>query len=164
MNRTPLSPISPLAEFVTRRVDELRLRISEGQIAAAAGFKTMKGFALVKNGTAKLPLEMVADLARALDTSVGNLFQLALEQSLPREMVQVLLGDGTIPAQVRTELEASLVALQVEVIAAEQDVQAAHELLTKALPLMETMTDRLLLLKRELASCSKLNQAAARPG
>ena len=155
MNNTPSSStISPLAEFVTRRVDELRFHLSESQIAAAAGFKTLKGFNLVKNGTAKLPLEMVADLARALDTSVVSLFQLALEQSLPREMVAELLG---------TELEASLVALQVEVIAAERDVHAARELLVKALPVLETMTDRLLLLKRELASCTNLNQVA-RPG
>eukprot|EP01036_Dinobryon_divergens_P060989 gene60989-81315_t len=130
MNNTPSSsPTSPLAEFVTRRVDELRLQVSEGQIAANAGFRTLKGFALVKNGTAKLPLDMVADLAHALDTRVSDLFRLALEESLPREMVAELLGDQTFAVQLRTELEASLVALQVEVIAAEHDVQAARDLI-----------------------------------
>ena len=105
---------------------------------------------------------MVADLAHALDTRVNDLFRLALEQSLPREMVAELLGDQTFAVQLRTELEASLVALQVEVIAAEHNVQAARDLIVKVAPVLETMADRLSLLRRELAACVDLNSAANR--
>jgi|TARA_R100000935_G_scaffold18953_1_gene36540 hypothetical protein len=70
---------SALAEFITRRVLELRPR-TQIDIATAAGFENPNMVSMLKSGATKLPLDRVLAMAAALDTDPRRLFMLALGQ------------------------------------------------------------------------------------
>lgn len=70
-----------LAGFVAHRIAELRPYKSQAQIASEAGFANANMLSMIKAGTAKLALDRVADLARALDTDPARLFRMAMLQS-----------------------------------------------------------------------------------
>ncbi|AHM05752.1 hypothetical protein roselon_03497 [Roseibacterium elongatum DSM 19469] len=70
-----------LAEFISRRVLELRPKKSQRDIAAEAGFVNPNMISLLKSGASKVPLDRVPALARALETDPKLLFLMALEQA-----------------------------------------------------------------------------------
>lgn len=70
-----------LAKFLTKRVLELRPTKSQISIATEAGFVNPNMLAMMKNGSAKLPLDRVVGLAKALECDPRLLFKLALEQT-----------------------------------------------------------------------------------
>jgi len=59
---------------------ELQARKTQAQIAAEAGFRQANMLAMLKSGAAKLPLERVPALARALECDPAILFIMAVEQ------------------------------------------------------------------------------------
>jgi hypothetical protein len=69
-----------LAKFVTKRILELRPQKTQGQIGDEAGFLSVNMLSIVKSGAAKLPLDRVPDLAKALECDPARLFILAVEQ------------------------------------------------------------------------------------
>lgn len=71
---------SALAQFITKRVHELRPRKSQAEIAAEAGYKTPNNVTMLKNGSAKLALDRVPALAKALECDPALFFRLALQQ------------------------------------------------------------------------------------
>ena len=83
INMTNGSPYANtrLANFIEKRVLELRPRKKQREIAAEAGFVNVNMLSMLKSGASKLPLDRVPALARALDTDPRLLFRLALEQS-----------------------------------------------------------------------------------
>ena len=72
---------SRLAQYLDKRVLELRPRKSQARIAEEAGFINPNVISMLKNGAAKLPLDRVPGLARALECDPRLLFKLALEQA-----------------------------------------------------------------------------------
>lgn len=72
---------SALADFVSRRVLELRVRRTQAEIAAMAGFPNPNMVTMIKNGASKLALDRVPSMARALDCDPAYLLRLALQQS-----------------------------------------------------------------------------------
>jgi len=68
------------AKFMERRIMELQARKTQAQIAAEAGFRQANMLAMLKSGAAKLPLERVPALARALECDPAILFIMAVEQ------------------------------------------------------------------------------------
>ena len=70
---------SALAQFITRRVLELRPR-TQIEIATAAGFENPNMISMLKSGATKLPLDRVLAMAAALETDPRRLFILALGQ------------------------------------------------------------------------------------
>ena len=74
---------------ILRSALELRPKKTQIAIASEAGFVNPNMLAMIKAGTAKLPLDRVAALAIALECDSVMLFQLAIEQ---------LGGDTTEPA------------------------------------------------------------------
>jgi len=70
-----------LAQFITKRVLELRPKKSQLEIATEAGFVNANMVSIIKSGATKVPLDRVPALARALDTDPRLLFRLALEQA-----------------------------------------------------------------------------------
>jgi DNA-binding Xre family transcriptional regulator len=84
---TSASKNSRVAEFIARRVYQLRGRRSQLEIAKIAGFESTNMISMLKAGTSKVPLARVTDLARALECDPGHLMRLALEQHLPPEVV-----------------------------------------------------------------------------
>jgi hypothetical protein len=70
-----------LAEFISRRVLELRSKKNQRDIAVEAGFNNPNMMSLIKSGASKVPLDRVPALARALEADPKLLFRLALEQA-----------------------------------------------------------------------------------
>ena len=92
--------LSRVAQFVTRRIDELRSRRSQGEIASAAGFRSPNMLSMIKDGSAKLPIDRVGALAKALECDPGHLMRLALEQLYPAHVIEAILKamrDAPIP-------------------------------------------------------------------
>jgi transcriptional regulator with XRE-family HTH domain len=72
---------SKLAKYVAKRTLELRAKgKSQMQIATEAGFPNANMIAMIKNGAAKLSIDRVPALAKALECDPRYLFSLALEQ------------------------------------------------------------------------------------
>lgn len=69
-----------LVKYLERRISDLRPRKTQIAIAAEAGFRAPNMLAMVKNGSAKLPLDRVLGLAKALDCDPALLFRMAIEQ------------------------------------------------------------------------------------
>lgn len=84
-----------LAAFLTHRVAELKPKKSQVEIAAEAGYPNPNMISMLKDGTTKLALDRVADLARALETDPARLFRMALLQSgheTTRPVVEEVFG------------------------------------------------------------------------
>ena len=82
MSKTLSKPFSDtrLPRFLEKRILELRPRKTQLVIAAEAGFISPNMLAMIKSGASKLPLDRVANLARALECDPVMLFILAIEQ------------------------------------------------------------------------------------
>ncbi len=84
-----------LAAFLTHRIAELRLKKSQVEIAADAGYANPNNISMLKNGTTKLALDRVADLARALEVDPARLFRMAILQSgheTTRPVIEEIFG------------------------------------------------------------------------
>ena len=89
----PNTTTSAVAQFISRRIYELRARRTQVEIATAAGFKSAGMLSMVKDGKAKLPLERVISLAKALECDPQHLVRLALEQTLSQPVLdQIFAG------------------------------------------------------------------------
>lgn len=71
-----------LAQFLTKRIDELRGSKSQVEIADQAGFTTPNMISMLKNGDTKLPIDRVPSMAKALDADPAYLLRLTLEQAM----------------------------------------------------------------------------------
>lgn len=71
-----------LAKFISKRIDDLKGRKTQAEIAAQAGFTNANFLSMLKAGTSKLPIDRVPDLARALDADPAYVLRLTLEQQL----------------------------------------------------------------------------------
>jgi hypothetical protein len=69
-----------LVKYLERRISDLRPRKTQIAIAAEAGFRVPNMLAMVKGGAAKLPLDRVPGLAKALECDPAMLFRMAVEQ------------------------------------------------------------------------------------
>jgi len=69
-----------LAKYLEKRILELRPKKTQITIASEAGFVNPNMLAMIKVGTAKLPLDRVSALAAARECDPVMLFQLAIEQ------------------------------------------------------------------------------------
>ncbi|NGO55482.1 XRE family transcriptional regulator [Allomesorhizobium camelthorni] len=69
-----------LVKYLERRISDLRSTKTQTAIATEAGFRTPNMLAMIKNGSAKLPLDRVPGLAKALDCDAAMLFRMAVEQ------------------------------------------------------------------------------------
>ncbi len=69
-----------LVKYLERRISDLKARKTQIAIAAEAGFRVPNMLAMVKSGAAKLPLDRVPGLAKALECDPAMLFRMAVEQ------------------------------------------------------------------------------------
>ncbi|OCP22021.1 MULTISPECIES: helix-turn-helix transcriptional regulator [unclassified Ensifer] len=73
-----------VARFLDKHIDQ-KVNKSHREIAQAAGWTQSNMVTMIKKGDAKLPLDRVAALARAISVDPLFLFRLALEQFLPED-------------------------------------------------------------------------------
>ena len=88
------APKSAAARFIAARIDHLQGRRSQQEIASAAGFRSLNMMAMLKSGKAKLPLERVIALARALECDPRHLLRLALEQNLTQPVLDEIFASS----------------------------------------------------------------------
>jgi hypothetical protein len=84
-----------LVAFLNKRILELRPRKTQIEIAAATGFMATHSLAMFKSGAARLPLDRIPALARALECDPAYLFLLAIEQQ--DSALAVVLADIARP-------------------------------------------------------------------
>ncbi|EAQ23590.1 helix-turn-helix domain-containing protein [Roseovarius sp. 217] len=80
-----------LAQFVERRILELRTRKTQAEIAAQAGFVNPNVISMIKSGASKLALDRVPSMARALEVDPAFLMRLGLEQAIGRTAAVALI-------------------------------------------------------------------------
>ena len=73
-----------LAQYLERRILELKPRKTQSEIAAQAGFVNPNMITMIKQGKSKAALDRVPALARALEVDPAYLMRLALEQAVGR--------------------------------------------------------------------------------
>ncbi|MCV3205573.1 helix-turn-helix transcriptional regulator [Mesorhizobium sp. YC-39] len=71
---------SEIAKFLDKRIYELRSRKSQREIAKEIGFPNDNFISMLKSGKAKVPLDRVVSIAKALESDPRALFLLALLQ------------------------------------------------------------------------------------
>lgn len=71
-----------VARFLDKHIDQ-NVNKSHREIAQAAGWTQSNMVTMIKKGDAKLPLDRVVPLARAIDVDPLFLFRMALEQFMP---------------------------------------------------------------------------------
>ena len=79
------------AVFLTDRINKLRVRKTQKQIAHEAGFVNANMLSLLKSGSSKIPIDRVPALAKALETDPAYLMRLVLEQSVGRTAAQAII-------------------------------------------------------------------------
>jgi hypothetical protein len=70
------------AIYLTERINKLRGRKTQKQIAHEAGFTNANMISILKAGTNKIPIDRVPALAVAIEADPAYLMRLALEQSV----------------------------------------------------------------------------------
>jgi transcriptional regulator with XRE-family HTH domain len=73
-----------LAQYLERRILELKPRKTQAEIAAQAGIVNPNMITMIKQGKSKAALDRVPALARALEVDPAYLMRLALEQAVGR--------------------------------------------------------------------------------
>ena len=76
----PIRPRSRAANYISRRIHDLQSVRTQKEIATLAGLRSINMLSMMKEGTAKVPLDRVVALAAALECDPGHLFRLTLEQ------------------------------------------------------------------------------------
>ena len=71
-----------LTRFLNRRIDELRGTKTQVEIAEQAGYTNPNNVSMLRSGAAKLALDRVPQMAKALDVDPAFLLRLTLEQAL----------------------------------------------------------------------------------
>jgi len=160
--KTGSTKTSRVAQFISRRIDDLRPRRSQLEIATAAGFQPNM-LSMIKDAKAKLPLERVVPLAKALECDPAELAVLAFEQFYPQPVLDVLFSAAT-KREVTGELETVAiwaVALGAEVRGVLRDVKFAQQFARSSVSRAERIDERLERIKVEL---DEMIIAARTPG
>lgn len=89
---TPSKPYekTDLARFLRKRIDQLAPRKTRNEIAAEVGFNRPNILSMLKAGEAKLPLDRVPAMAKALEADPAYLFRMALEQHFRSDVADAI--------------------------------------------------------------------------
>jgi hypothetical protein len=74
-----------LSNYISRQVEALRGIKSQREIASEIGYPKANIISMFKTGEAKVPLEKLPPLARALGVDLGLLLRLGIEQYMPED-------------------------------------------------------------------------------
>jgi transcriptional regulator with XRE-family HTH domain len=92
------------AKFVSKRIDIQSDKLSQREIAFAAGWPSPTILSMIKRGEVKLPLDKTPALARALDVDPIYLLEMVLQDHHP-ELFEVLRGTlKLLPTKAEAEI------------------------------------------------------------
>ncbi len=136
MTEDSISPPS-LTAFVSDRVHERLEHKSLTEIARDAGFRSADLLTKIVAGTAKLPLDRVSDVARALECDANELMRLALPQFMEGHVVQLVLSAGA------AHLERKLDRMGTSLVGVATNLRIAVQAMDRTSGVLETLTEML---------------------
>jgi len=74
---------SPIARYLDKQIDALKGEKTQRDIAVEVGYEKPNIISMFKRGEAKVPLDKIPALARALHVDPGHMFRLAMQQYWP---------------------------------------------------------------------------------
>jgi transcriptional regulator with XRE-family HTH domain len=85
---------SAIAKYIDKKIDELKGVKTQREIAAEIDYDKPNMISMFKRGEARVPLDKIPLLAKALGVDPAQMFRLALEQYWPdlREVIAKLFG------------------------------------------------------------------------
>jgi transcriptional regulator with XRE-family HTH domain len=96
---------APIAEYLTKQIDvQASLGKNQRQIAAEIGYEKPNMISMFKRGEAKVPLDKIPALARALNVDPALLFRLAIQQYWPELLKSVAEIFGTVLTKNEVEI------------------------------------------------------------
>lgn len=112
VSRTSAQPetkkISRLATYIANQIDALSGIKTQREIAREAGFEKPNIISMFKTGEAKLPLDRVPGLARAMNVDPAFLFRLAMQDYWPNLEATIADVFGTLPSKNEVEILARI--------------------------------------------------------
>ena len=95
---------SSLARFLRQRIIELK-PLTQAEIAERAGFPNPNVVSMLKDGSTKLAVDRVPDMAKALECDPALLLRLALEQSHGATLARTIFEiAGPLPTENERQL------------------------------------------------------------
>ncbi len=116
-----------IVELIRNRISELTGLKTQREIAAEIGYDKPNVLSMYKRGEAKVPLERLPAIARALDIDIALLFRAGLEQWWPGE--QTLLNQMFME-RIVTKNERALIKLVATYLQAD-DFEITQDLLER---------------------------------
>lgn len=86
---------APIAKYISKQIDvQQSLGKSQREIATEIGYDKPNMISMFKTGTAKVPLEKIPAIAKALNVDPAFLFKLAIQQYWPNlgEVISEIFG------------------------------------------------------------------------
>jgi len=85
---------SAIAKYIDKKIDELKGVKTQREIAAEIGYDKPNLISMFKRGEARVPLDKIPLLAKALGVDPAQMFRLALEQYWPDrgDIIEKLFG------------------------------------------------------------------------
>lgn len=145
-----ISKTTSVAQFISDRIEELRPRFSQTEISKTAGFPSPNMLSMIKDGKAKMPMDRVQGLAKALGCDVATLTRLALRQFYDQPVLDLIVKAGGGDPRRSSEIDSYAVALGVEVRIAVNDAKFAKQYASNSLSRAEALEDRLTRIQRGL--------------
>jgi transcriptional regulator with XRE-family HTH domain len=96
---------SAIARFLDQRIEELRGRRTQREIAAEAGYTRPNILSMLKSGETKVPLDKIPALAKALEADPAHLFRLGMADRWP-ELASII--DGIFGKQMASANEVAI--------------------------------------------------------
>lgn len=103
--------------------------LSAAEIARRVGLPSRQVIYQIRSGHTKLSLIRVCDMAKVLNTPIHTLFFFALEQSLPRENVQLII-DSMVKALGISVNERNIIDY-IRIISANSDPELSTKMMEK---------------------------------
>lgn len=158
----PAATTSRIAQFITRRIYELSSRRSQSEIATAAGLASANFLSMIKDGKAKLPMDRVIGMSDALEVDPAELARLALEQFFEGPTLELILtlNDTKGLRLDPVDINATAVALRIEVEMARHDLKFCGQVLKSASSRVDRAKEKITRVNRELDVLITISGAA----
>jgi len=94
--RNPPFAQTAMAKFLSRKLTELKGEKTATEIARSLGYNQGNLISMFKRGEAKVPLDKIPALAKALNVDIAHLMRLGLEQYWPDKLAVISHAFGHI--------------------------------------------------------------------
>lgn len=94
--RRPPFAHTAMAKFLSRKLEEIKGEKTAAEISRSLGYARGNLISMFKCGEAKVPLDKIPALAKALEVDIAHLMRLGLEQYWPDKMAVISDAFGQI--------------------------------------------------------------------